>query len=723
MKKIIHTFALSLFAMLAFSACEMNEEITLPGNDTIVLDLSAGQTKLEDTPAEAYVHHIDVFIFREESGVPATRVHYGRYVVNNASSLTLNEKKSFFQETESYYVYLVANSHLDEAKLRTDILTYEDLLNQKQEDLNLHVTALSSFNGAPEYFLMDAVARDAASQSPVKLNTQNPTENIVLQARLKRAAAKVVINIEASDEIEFKSYGLADGSDGGLYYIRNLPVNTYLLEEAKSADNIVASRRTTPHSVNAYFTWNPQNSSKKVSLTTYVYPHHWDNESILEHETSVIMNLPMDYTSEGETIAFHNSWYKIPMTDDQKFERNNYYEVNIQLNRPGAITEVTPVPVEDIHYDVKDWTEVSVRIDGEDRPKYLMVSRDTLEMHNIAQDATSLEFASSSPVTIAVKDVHYYNKFSQKTDASARNISGTTPAGSISGNITVNSPVPTNNAIRYFTLVVTNEEGLTREVFVIQYPLEYITNLAGWYSYREDFYYRPDHNNDKDNQAVPTTWEVPGDYITTASFRNSQWDYTQSSTGGAFTSKVAQSIKSSGLADIDYYYYTYNNRYGLSQSTTRALTNGNPRMYHVQIKSTSSTYTVAIPQMDADGYTDNSSDNARLVSPSFMIASQLGAVSSGAFNNFTMAASHCRDYVEVYKDPVTGEVIHLDNWRLPTRAEVEIIIKFQNDSEVMDEVLAGRYYWCADTGRTGNYVENTDYTQNGIGLRCIRDAY
>lgn len=55
MKKIIHTFALSLFAMLAFSACEMNEEITLPGNDTIVLDLSAGQTKLEDTPAEAYV--------------------------------------------------------------------------------------------------------------------------------------------------------------------------------------------------------------------------------------------------------------------------------------------------------------------------------------------------------------------------------------------------------------------------------------------------------------------------------------------------------------------------------------------------------------------------------------------------------------------------------------------------------------------------------------------
>ena len=88
-----------------------------------------------------------------------------------------------------------------------------------------------------------------------------------------------------------------------------------------------------------------------------------------------------------------------------------------------------------------------------------------------------------------------------------------------------------------------------------------------------------------------------------------------------------------------------------------------------------------------------------------------------------MAASHCREYVEVYKDPVTGEVVILDNWRLPTRAEVEIIIKFQNDSEVMDEVLAGKSYWCADTGRTREYVNNPDYTMNGVGLRCIRDAY
>lgn len=110
-------------------------------------------------------------------------------------------------------------------------------------------------------------------------------------------------------------------------------------------------------------------------------------------------------------------------------------------------------------------------------------------------------------------------------------------------------------------------------------------------------------------------------------------------------------------------------------------------MYHVTITATSDEYTLGRPRI-TDGKTDPGEDNAVVVSPSFMLASQLGAVM--AADNVNMAAEHCERYVEVARD---GTVY--DDWRLPTRAEIEIIYKYQNDSDVMDEVLAGDRYWSA----------------------------
>ena len=57
------------------------------------------------------------------------------------------------------------------------------------------------------------------------------------------------------------------------------------------------------------------------------------------------------------------------------------------------------------------------------------------------------------------------------------------PRRGLTGNIDVYSPLPLNNAVRYIELEVTNTDGATpRTVIVEQYPLEYITNIRGWYS-------------------------------------------------------------------------------------------------------------------------------------------------------------------------------------------------------------------------------------------------
>ena len=708
MKRILNTLLISAVSVLAFSCQEM-PDIDVASNESIVLDISSGLTKAADTDVESFVSHLDVIIFDVDGTLPGNKVYSGRYNVNNASSVTLNAKRSSFPAGSIYYVYLIANSTLPEADF-TAVTTYNDLVDKKQEDYDLHLTGLT-VEGAPKYFLMDAVAEDADGASPVVLNNGVLSDNTVLSALLTRAAAKVVVNIKASEKVEFKNFTVAEGSEGGLYYLRNMPYDAYLLAEAREDEDIrTAKVRNTSKTNNAYFTWNPSADSRNVSLTTYVYPNNWADNSILERETSIVVNLPMTFTSDGTSTDYKNSWYKIPMTDEKMFRRNNYYEVNIDLNRPGAATETVPEELEDIYYSVTEWTVQDILVGGDDRPKYLSVNKESMEMHNIAVDATTLEFASSSPVTITVKDIYYYDKFGQKTPVSP-DITGTTDGG-IAGNITVNSPVPDNNAIRYFTLVITNEEGITREVTVAQYPLEYITNQQGWYSYRSDFY---------TGTYAPTTYEYKGSRRVAADWDNNSWDYSTSVQNNYFFGSKVARMNDDGTSRL--YYYSWS-QYGSTVNTNAGnLTSlDNARMYHVQITASSGKYTIGIPKQDANGFTDDGEDNAELVSPSFMIASQLGATQPPT--SVEQAERHCREYVEVHdpdNDPDTDNAIHYDNWRLPTAAEIQIIIDFQYvENAAMDEVLSGPYYWSA-TGQVNNPGSGDDGTQSAV--RCIRDVY
>lgn len=708
MKGIINTLLISAASVLLFS-CQVKESYEVPMNEEIILDLSSGITKavVEDTSVESFVNHLDVFIFSDNAGRPSAANHYGRYQVNGASKVTLAAQRSSFQDNASYHIYVLANSNITENDFRAILEAegYDGLIAKKQEDELIHLTGLN-VEGAPEYFLMDAALRN------VTLNNGNPADNTLLSVTLRRAAAKVMINIKAGENVEFKSFSVAQGSEGARYYVRNLPYSTFLFAEARNDEEVTAAVRNTSKEGDRHFSWDPEKDDKNVSLLTYVYPNSWSEGSLLENETCVVMNLPMLFTPDGGIpVEYHNSWYKIHMTGEKVIRRNNYYEVNINLNRPGAISEITPVDVEDLRYTVEEWTPQSINVGGDDKPKYLMVNKSKMDMHNIAVDAKTLEFASSSPVTIKVENRYYYDKFGQKKDVPTNvSIKGITDGG-IAGNITVNSPVPTNNAIRYFTLVIANEEGLVERVDVTQYPLEYITNQQAYYSYRTDF---------KNTNAYPTTYQYKGDRYVSASWSNSSWSYS-TGTGDDyfFTSKVADQ-NSDGTSDIHFYSYS---QFGNSPSMSKNSIDGldNARMYHVNITSSSNTYVVGIPMQDVDGYTDNSTENSKLVSPSFMIASQLGAVySSGGDteSNRKRARTHCKEYAETYVNE-NGEVVHLTDWRLPTAAEIGIIVKFQTKSEVMDVVLGGRYYFCASgtvgTGITGN--------NDGYFLRCIRDVY
>lgn len=142
----------------------------------------------------------------------------------------------------------------------------------------------------------------------------------------------------------------------------------------------------------------------------------------------------------------------------------------------------------------------------------------------------------------------------------------------------------------------------------------------------------------------------------------------------------------------------------------------NNHMYVIQITATSSEYVLGRPTIDG-----NYQSKDHVVSPAFMIASQLGAVSSAAFNA-SLAATHCGTYMEVGTDKT-----RYTHWRLPTAEEVKVIIKYQGDDFVkndgiMSVVLGGANYYTLDgNSQPTGYIDPDDPNDNGTYVRCIRD--
>lgn len=723
MKRILPIVMQACMAVCCLTACiaenDMPGDTGLTDGNRILVDLSSGSlpltraTSLEATGAEIALDHVDVLIFdTNQQKVRHERVQAGSTA--KESILKLSARREDFTPGAKYWVYLVANSTLAETEFE-NLADLNALKALTETTRNIHVTGLTGTGAnAPQTFLMDGIAYPASERAepqtaePVVLNDADSQEDTELKVTLRRAAAKMVVVINKGTNVTFDNSEQASGAG---YYLMNMPYTTSLIAGVDAE----AALRTPAKNSASYFNWTPD----VITVTAYAYAHQWADGSLLETQTRLVVNIPLTYREnpsdpDDEGTFYENSFYQIPVSEQKVLERNHCYTVTVSVNTVGGSDPSEPVELNDISYSVEEWIDQTINIGGEDdRPAYLTLNEYEMEMHNMEDDNTTLHFVSSSEVTAEITKVYYIDKFGQEQEL--ENISGDewgvntgsdrnpnwtnrctiriTPDEGINGKIDVFGDVPENNAVRYIEFTVTNETGQSQSVTVAQYPLEYITNIQGWYSYRDDF--------------GGTTFENKGDRTTENNY---------------FKSKVAEEITSGnnrGKSNI--YKYTWRSN---SQTVTAhgeeiytGNSAGNARMYHVVISATSKEYTLGIPRLDAQGYTESSAANNKLVSPSFMLASQLGAL-TGTFSQIGPARTHCQQYVEVYKDKDGNKVI-LDDWRLPTRAELEIIIKYQYSSDAMDEVIRRRGYWCAD----GEQVTNSQ-GQSGTGyLRCIRDAY
>lgn len=751
MKQLLHHIVFCCLTVLCFAACDKDDTFHAAGSggddNSIILDLASAslpvtRATVEATGVEIAVSHLDVLIFNEEG----TKVWHERVsTADKSKTITLSAKRSSFTANEKYWVYLIANSTADVNTFKADDFDLAALKAMKQEDERIHITGLSGIaGGAPQTFLMDGIAYPKGTKEPetagtVELNNGKEADNTELQVTLRRAAAKIVVSIKKGEQVEFDNSPTAHRAG---YYLRNMPYNTSVIPP-ESMDAATAKLRTPTPFNGSYFNW----TDRVITVTAYTYAHVWEDASTLEKEVRLIVNIPMTYTPQdeegkpGEPQHLANSYYQIPVSQNKTLNRNTCYQVTVTVNAPGGSDPSKPVELNNILYSVYDWEEEQINVGGEDeRPAYLTLNEYEMEMHNMADDNTTLEFASSSEVTAEITRVYYIDKFGQEKTLEKTNNPDEwgerinsypywknkctiriTPDKNINGKVHVHSTVPENKTIRYIEFKLTNKEDIARTVKVAQYPLEYITNIQSWYSYRDDFRYK---------DPKPTTYEYKGDGIYGISYSNGNDEYTYhdeysrwSGGNGFWRSKVASSHNSDGSSQINYYYY---NNYS-SPQTASAQRNGNARMYHVRITASSGGYTLGNPRI-TDGYTDPGLDNAQLVSPSFMIASRLGFVntSTGGVEwsqdyALEVARKHCKEYVEVYKDKDGSKVV-LDDWRLPTTAELEIIMKFQGeedeDADAIDYLLNAEFYWSAS-----ERVYNNKTSSLGTSIRCIRDAY
>ncbi len=785
MKQILFKTIACCAVLLAFVACDKSDDLLDDGtgSGSIFLNLSSNEvsalsSRAFDTSFETRVDHLDVLIFDEADN----KVCYESFETGAAATgkITLKAKRSNFVANKGYWVYLIANANDDEktrfSAADFDLNAFKSMV---RNNPYIHLTGIKPQSeqwlnyDLPQNFLMDGVAYDAKETEPdepgkVVLNNGNAKDDTNLKVNLRRAAVKLVLNIKpkevtAEDPSVIKFIEPIDFSgvtNTSGYYLRNMPHSTLLLPPTQ--EGFEALLRTPYQTRNHYFevhssgvdpdepAEDPNNLPQlidKITITAYVYSHNWTTGSNMVKEPRWIVDIPLKYdngSKDRELATYEHSYYQIPVCKGTELKRNTCYTVNVVISAPGGTAPSQEAELTNVEYEVLDWIDKPIQIGGEDsRPMFLTLNRSEMEMHNIDTDNKTMEFASSSKVTATVKEAYFIDKFGNKQNVSEPifNEIKITPDSELNGKIKIESPVPTNDTARYIVVDVKNDDGITRTVTIIQYPVINITNIQGYYSYRSDFggttwesYENPTHKRVTayGYDEATDTWKYSG---TDRGRQLQEYLYDENGTGKwywtdplFFTSKVAEQINDGddkGKSKILYYYYdpawvkdengrwviTPGNKLSTLSLSTKAM---NARMYHVHVTATSKDYTIGRPRITTSGITDPGVDNAKLVSPSFMIASQLGAVYN--VESRAMAASHCKEYVEVAKD---GTVY--DDWRLPTSAEISIIMERQYiPNAALDEVMAGRYYYSAS-----ELVENTTPTEtdNDLAIRCVRDSY
>ena len=415
-------------------------------------------------------------------------------------------------------------------------------------------------------------------------------------------------------------------------------------------------------------------TSNKEPQHFYSYYNKWSSN---DEAPYYLLTVPLK--KEGETTVVNN-YYRVALTPaEPHFTANKLYDLKLGIHKLGSTTPEEPVSITGT-LSILPWTLCD---DQYDLPaaNYLEVSEKEAHIYNVETHTISYE-SSKKPVTIQIVEVSfsYVNGATGAAITEAiPNSSNQYPTVTVVGNqIKIESKLPINNIPKKIRFKVSN--GITeldKEVTVFQYPSLFITNTEGAKSSR-----RPDGTlaNNLNNKAIYriSVQNPPKDMILGFPPRE-QTDFYRSRNGS--------------ITHTDY--------------TTK-----------------------------------RDAETARMVSPSFELASQLGATSAWPYNEtfsngrnryynedytwggyveVNTALCNCATYTETRI--VNGRKVTLDDWRLPTEAEIRLIDQLQNDpNSAVKSIMTGRYYWSAKSDAAIELQGGSEGSPTKAYTRCVRDV-
>lgn len=716
---------------------------------------------------ENRISSVDLFLFKNDGSLNTDG--YAHANVTTSDEVVYLYKGSdwlsnFKEQDGPYTVYALANYKGDAEFSNVQSLDDLKAVVAKDEDV-----VKWKGMGSPAYegktFLMDG--KQTVTYAELQ-SAQGSGQPYVANVPVSRAAVKIELTLNFSEDWATKF--MATGLEAQL---SNYASITPALTEGNPLDGDQRGLSNYPglsgaavdnfSSFPVFF--KPETTYNGSKIRFYTYVNRWDD--FINNETMLLIDLPGRYDEKGnpssqDAVFLDHNFYKVPIisnVEPQVFQRNTFYQITAVVDMKGTETVDVPVELTDVQFKTAPWNNDVINVGEGDTPSYLVLSESHVDIRN-ADGYNELEFYSSSPITsvtivgfdsqaaataagvdfiypgdgTTIPGAFFVNKDNVRKEVELDDPNGddsrwdsSTDDDKISvdwdknvtsGKIYLTSTNPENVTKRYITLAVTNEVG-TRYVVVEQYPLEYIQPIAGYYSYRDDYL----------SEGVTPAGEPCYWGRTFNKSGNDRDDNLPTKAGFGFESKVYTN-------DV-IYNYTFTDRWadeGSWWTTThnyyKAVTNGratrqNNMMYFVTITQTDENYKIAHPIkeiIDGQEYAVSSPENDQLVSPAFMLASQLGALGTATPGSWNNARVHCANYVETYM--IGDQEYKLDDWRLPTSAEIAVIIKYQNDDnvdDVMDVVLTGqRYYISYQTTGSAN-VPNAS-GGSGPYVRCIRDV-
>ena len=432
-------------------------------------------------------------------------------------------------------------------------------------------------------------------------------------------------------------------------------------------------------------------TSNKEPQLFYSYYNKWSSN---DEAPYYLLTVPLQ--KEGATTAA-DYYYRVALTPaEPHFTANKLYDLKLGIHKLGSTTPEEPVAITGT-LSILPWTLCD---DQYDLPaaNYLEVSEREVHIYNIETYTITYQ-TSKKPITARIVEASFSYVNAATGVATTDNIPSSSdqyPTVTVVGNqIRIVSKLPVNNVPKKIRFKVSNGIAeLDKEVTVYQYPSLFVINTIGEKSSR-----RPDGtlaHSGLNNKAIYriTVQNPPAGMILgfppreTTDFWPGSWFVQNTGFWGTIVER-----------------WELNNGEKISKFTTK-----------------------------------RDAETAQMVSPSFELASQLGATERWSYLEYgwyysrgkwsetskigaykETALCNCATYTETRI--VNGVEVPLDDWRLPTEAEIRLIDQLQNDpNSAVKSIMTGRYYWSAKSDAAIELQGGSEGSPTKAYTRCVRDV-